>query len=243
MNARLLFSLIFFHLCAVVFSQTFSIKGTVISSDTQTPLEFVNVTLADMDGKILQGTITDSLGRFNLIVDSHIQPLEKSLIVSYLGYESIRMSSVDKENIGTISMTPSVKELQEVVVAGRKSPFTMKGGTFTANIQKSILKDAGNAMGVLKQLPLVNIKNDIVNIFGKGEALIYIDNKELHSNEDLLKLSSNRIKKIDIITTPGVQYSASVGAVIKITTTTPDEGFSGLINTKVKEGKTGVKYF
>lgn len=237
MNARLLFFLIFFHLCAVVFSQTFSIKGTVISSDTQTPLEFVNVTIADMDGKILQGTITDSLGRFNLIVDSHIQPLEKSLIVSYLGYESIRMSSVDKENIGTISMTPSVKKLQEVVVAGRKSPFTMKGGTFTANIQKSILKDAGNAMGVLKQLPLVNIKNDIVNIFGKGEALIYIDNKELHSNEDLLKLSSNKIKKVDIITTPGVQYSASVGAVIKITTTTPDEGFSGLINTKVQRGE------
>lgn len=99
------------------------------------------------------------------------------------------------------------------------------------------MKDAGNAMDVLKQLPLINIKNDIVNIFGKGEALIYIDNKELHSNEDLLKLSSKNIKKIDIITTPGVQYSASVGAVIKITTTTPDEGFSGLVNTKVQRGE------
>ena len=108
-------------------------------------------------------------------------------IVSYLGYKSIKLS-VDKENIGMISLSPSAKALQEVVVAGRRSPFSMKGGTFTANIQKSILKDAGNAMDVLKQLPLINIKNDIVNIFGKGEALIYIDNKELHSNEDLLKL-------------------------------------------------------
>ncbi len=236
MYTRLFFSFIFFYLAVDVFSQTFCIKGTVVSSDTQTPLEFVNIALSDRDGKILQGTITDSLGRFNLVADNTVQSIEKILIVSYLGYESIRQS-VDKENIGVISLKPSVKELQEVVVAGRKSPFTMKGGTFSANIQKSILKDAGNAMDVLKQLPLINIKNDIVNIFGKGEALIYIDNKELHSNEDLLKLSSTKIKKIDIITTPGVQYSASVGAVIKITTTTPDEGFSGLIHTKLQKGK------
>lgn len=236
MNTRFFLSIIFFCLSTVVFSQTFCIKGTVVSSDTQAPLEFANVALSDSDGKILQGTITDSLGRFNLIVDSHVQPIGKNLIVSYLGYESIKQS-VDKGNFGMISLSPSAKALQEVVVAGRRSPFSMKGGIFTANIQKSILKDAGNAMDVLKQLPLINIKNDIVNIFGKGEALIYIDNKELHGNEDLLKLSSKNIKKIDIIMTPGVQYSASVGAVIKITTTTPDEGFSGLVNTKVQRGE------
>lgn len=236
MKARFFLSIIFLCLSTVAFSQTFWIKGAVVSSDTQAPLEFANVALSDSDGKILQGTITDSLGRFNLIVDSHVQPIGKNLIVSYLGYESIKRS-VDKENIGMISLSPSAKALQEVVVAGRRSPFSMKGGIFTANIQKSILKDAGNAMDVLKQLPLINIKNDIVNIFGKGEALIYIDNKELHSNEDLLKLSSKNIKKIDIIMTPGVQYSASVGAVIKITTTTPDEGFSGLVNTKVQRGE------
>ena len=236
MNKCFFLSIIFFCLRTVVFSQTFCIKGTVVSSDTQAPLEFVNVVLSDKDGKILQGAVTDSLGRFNLIVDSHVQPIGKDLIFSYLGYESVRQS-VDKENFGVISLTPSVKALQEVVVAGRRSPFSMKGGTFTANIQRSILKDAGNAMDVLRQLPLINIKNDIVNIFGKGETLIYIDNKELHSNEDLLKLSSKNIKKIDIITTPGVQYSASVGAVIRITTTTPDEGFSGIIHTKVQRGE------
>ena len=236
MNKCFFLSIIFFCLRTVVFSQTFCIKGTVVSSDTQAPLEFVNVVLSDKDGKILQGAVTDSLGRFNLIVDSHVQPIGKDLIFSYLGYESVRQS-VDKENFGVISLTPSVKALQEVVVAGRRSPFSMKGGTFTANIQRSILKDAGNAMDVLRQLPLINIKNDIVNIFGKGETLIYIENKELHSNEDLLKLSSKNIKKIDIITTPGVQYSASVGAVIRITTTTPDEGFSGIIHTKVQRGE------
>lgn len=202
----------------------------------QTPLEFANVALSDRDGKIFQGTITDSLGRFNLVADDHVRQIETFLTVSYLGYESHRQL-VDKENVGVISLNPSVKELQEAVVTGRRSAYTMKGGTFTANIQKSILKDAGNAMDVLKQLPLINVKNDVVNIFGKGEALVYIDNKELRSNEDLLKLSSKKIKKIDIVTTPGVQYSASVGAVIKITTTAPDEGFSGLIHTKVQRGE------
>ena len=236
MSTRYFLFSVFFFISTVVFPQTFCIKGTVISSDKQTPIEFANVALSDKEGKILQGVITDSLGRFSLVIDGHVRPIEKFLVVSYLGYESHKQL-VDKEYVGVIYLNPSSKELQEVVVKGRISPYVMKGGALTANIQKSILKDAGNAMDVLKQLPLINIKNDIIGIFGKGDALIYIDNKELRSNEELLKLSSNKIKKIDIITTPGAQYSASAGAVIKITTTTPDEGLSGLIHTKIQRGE------
>ena len=143
MNIRIFFFLIFFHISLDAFSQDFSIKGTVFSEE-QTPIEFANVVLSDKEGKIIKGGITDSLGRFNLILDGHIQARGNFLTVSYLGYESHRQL-VEKEDIGTISLYPNSKEIQEVIVTGRKSPYIMKGSALTANIQNSILKDAGNA--------------------------------------------------------------------------------------------------
>ena len=235
MAMRTFLSLIFVHICIVAFPQAFCIKGTVNSED-HNPIEFANVALSDREGNILKGSITDSLGCFSFSLDSCSQMKNIFLRVSHIGYESHKQL-VDKEDLGIILLHLVSKELKEVVVTGKKSPYTMKAGTLTANIQNSILKDAGSAMDVLKQLPLVNIKNDIINIFGKGNAQVYINNKELHSIEELLKLSSKRIKKIEIITTPGAQYSSSAGAVVKISTTESAEGFSGLIHTRVQMGK------
>lgn len=235
MKIRIILLITLFHVCLVAFPQASGVKGTVVS-DEQTPIEFANVALSDGNGNFIKGTITDSLGRFNLTLDGYAQTGEKILTVSYLGYESHRQV-VDKEDIGVITLHPANKELQEVVVKGRRSPYTMRGGALTANIQNSILKDAGSAMDILKQMPLVNIKDDIISIFGKGSALVYIDNREIRNAEELLNLSSKRIKKIDVITTPGAQYSASVGAVIKIHTIDPAEGFSGIVNTRAQKGK------
>ena len=60
------------------------------------------------------------------------------LKVSHICYESHKQL-VDKEDFGIILLYPVSKELKEVVVTGKKSPYTMKAGTLTANIQNSIL--------------------------------------------------------------------------------------------------------
>lgn len=232
--------LIFYQNMFVALSQINSIKGIVVSEE-QIPIEFANVVLSDRDGQILKGTITDSLGRFHFILDDYIQSVDKILTVSYIGYETYKQP-VEKKHIGEIVLHTNHKMLQEVVVTGRDSPYTMKGATLVANVQRSILKDAGNAEDVLKQLPLISIKNDMVSVFGKGDALIYINNKEVRNIDELQRLSSKNIKKIDIITVPGAQYSASIGAVIKIYTIAPPAGFSGLIHSKVQRGENWSEF-
>lgn len=242
MNIRTFFLILLFFLNGInAFSQINLVKGIIVSNE-HTPIEFANVVLSDSEGKIIKGTITDSLGRFHLALDEYTKTAAKILSVSYLGYESYSLP-ITKENVGTIILQLDSKLLQEVVVTANRSPYTMKGTTLIANVQKSILKDAGNAMDVLKQLPLINVKNDIISVFGKGNTLIYINNRELHNIEELQKLSSKNIKKLDIVTMPSAQYSASTGAVIKIYTVEPIEGFSWLIHTKAIKGKNWNESF
>ena len=241
MNIRTIFLTLLFLNSLNAFSQINSIKGIVVSNEYN-PIEFANVVLSDNEGKIIKGTITDSLGRFHLALDEYNKTVTKILSVSYLGYESHTLP-VTKENVGTIILYPDSKMLQGIVVTASRSPYTMKGTTLIANVQKSILKDAGDAVDVLKQLPLINVKNDIVTVFGKGNALIYINNREVRNIGELQRLSSKNIKKMDIITMPGAQYSASTGAVIKIYTIEQPQGFSGLVHTKITRGKNWNESF
>lgn len=241
MNIRTIFLTLLFLNSLNAFSQINSIKGIVVSNEYN-PIEFANVVLSDNEGKIIKGTITDSLGRFHLALDEDNKTVAWVLSVSYLGYESHTLP-VTKGNVGTIILHPDSKMLQGIVVTASRSPYTMKGTTLIANVQKSILKDAGDAVDVLKQLPLINVKNDIVTVFGKGNALIYINNREVRNIEELQRLSSKNIKKMDIITMPGAQYSASTGAVIKIYTIEQTQGFSGLVHTKITRGKNWNESF
>lgn len=229
-----IFLMIFILNGLTVFSQTYAIKGVVVSDD-RVPIEFANVVLSDIEGKILKGTITDSLGRFNLVLDDNLKQTGKIMTVSYLGYKSY-VQPVKTDDVGIIILLPDNNKLNEVVVTARRSPYTMKGTTLAVNVQNSILKTSGNAGDVLKQLPLISIKDGNVSVFGKGKTLVYIDNRELRSIEELQKLSSGNIKKIDIVTVPGAQYSASTGAVVRIYTVEPAKGISGLVHAKVQRG-------
>lgn len=158
------------------------------------------------------------------------------LSASYLGYVTYTQS-IEAANIGTIVLKQEAKELDNVVISASRSPYKMTGTTLVADVQKSILKDVGTSIDVLKQLPLVSLKNGVIKVFGKENTLIYIDNREVRNNEELQNLAAANIKKIDIITTPGARYPASVDAVIKISTLKPGEGLSGRMYTKVQKSK------
>ena len=55
-------------------------------------------------------------------------------------------------------------------------------------------------------------------MFGKGEPLIYINNRLVRDNSELERLSSKDISKVELIQNPGAEYDATVKAVLKIRT-------------------------
>ncbi|MCS6968916.1 MAG: TonB-dependent receptor [Cytophagales bacterium] len=94
---------------SVLYAQTRTIKGKVISGEDDNPLPGVNITLKGTN----TGTITDAEGNFSISVSGD-NPV---LVFSYVGFVTQEVSVADKDNV-EIRLAVDVKALSEVVVIG-----------------------------------------------------------------------------------------------------------------------------
>ncbi|WP_090604782.1 TonB-dependent receptor [Parapedobacter koreensis] len=100
-----------------------TVKGIVIDKQTQSPIEFVNVSITGTD----KGATTDSQGRFNI---TGIAPGRYDISFSFIGYNSYVAPNVEvtsgKEVVLDVGLEGSTSTLQEVVIqAGPKKHETV----------------------------------------------------------------------------------------------------------------------
>jgi TonB-linked SusC/RagA family outer membrane protein len=89
-------------------SDTFTVKGRVISSDDQQPIPGVNIMIKNT----YRGTVSDIDGNFSLNTDS-----EDVLVFSAVGYGKMEVAVQRSSNL-EITMDPVDMRLQEVVIIG-----------------------------------------------------------------------------------------------------------------------------
>jgi hypothetical protein len=142
-----------------------------------------------------------------------------------LGMLSIHLYGQEKPvkslTLETDSNVVAVKEgtqLKEVQISGTKQTFYNNKGNIKVNIENSIFAQIPSVVELLSKLPTVQLSNDRenINIVGRGEPLIYLDNQRITVN-DLQNLSTQEIKTIEIIHNPSSKYEAEGRSVIVIT--------------------------
>ncbi|MCC8094414.1 MAG: carboxypeptidase-like regulatory domain-containing protein, partial [Tannerellaceae bacterium] len=208
------------------------IKGFV-KDKSGSPISYATVMVLQLpDSAFITGGITDDKGYF-LIKDKEYNS-NKILQIScvrYLSYSSVIKTPY--EGI-IIILEESTEIIDEIMISAQKRIIKPSKGGFIANIENSVLSELGNVKDVLSQLPFVLEMNDQISILGKGEALIYIDNRKVNNESELGSLKSYEIKNIEVIMSPGVEYEASANAVIKITTLKKREnGIGGNITSEI----------
>ena len=201
-------------------AETFT--GRVVD-ETQAPVPFANVVLLNCsDSAFVAGTTTDTDGQFSLAGNA-AKPLIK---ISYLGYKTLVLNAACS-NLGTISLEPETTMLGEVVVKGQRPAFKLTTEGLKTEVENTLLSKVGTAKAVLENLPGVQRKKDGLEVFGKGTPLIYINGRKLHNQTELDQISSEDIQSVELITSPGAKYDATVESVILIKTKRPQgEGFS-----------------
>lgn len=213
-------------------SQT--LRGKLVDEQNN-PLPFVNVVLQQLpDSSFISGCISNADGVFELsnISDNQI------IRISSIGYSTIILAA-QPIDMGSIQLTAATEELGEVVVKGNLAITRIKNDALVTTIQNSPLEHAGTANDVLGRIPGVIRNGKSIEVLGKGAPLIYINGRQVRNVSELDQLSSNSIKDIEVITTPGAQYDASVNSVIRIKTVKPvGEGFSFNNRTLL-----GIKYY
>ena len=118
----------------------------------------------------------------------------------------------------TMQIDSLIRELQEIVVTAKQPATKLVGSSLVSTIAGSNLQNAGNALDVLQQLPLISVDDNAVSVTGKGLPAIYIDVRPMRDDAELRQLQSSNIKSVELILAPGAQYASTTNAVLKITT-------------------------
>ena len=208
-------------LSVATYAQT--LTGKIIDQQNQ-PVPFANVIALDADSVFINGNVSGEDGMFRIEATKQAALLK----VSYIGFEEqIIPIQEGKTDMGIIKLSDSNLSLSEITVIGHKPLVSMEKGVLTTGVANSLLSSLGTAEDVLKHIPGLDAKDDKYTVLGKGEAIIYIDNRKVQDNSELQNLASENILKVELITNPGAEYDAETRSVLKITTNKKREnGFS-----------------
>ena len=211
MNKRTLITFLCFSAITPMMAQ--DIKGKIVNEKGE-PLAFANVVLLNrQDSAFVKGVVSGEDGHF--AIDSACN--NGIIKVTSVGYKTA-WKDCTGENAGVIKMVADSKVLGEVVVKSLLPKTILKNGGMTTTVAGSVLEKAGTMEHLLDRIPNVSAQNGNINVFGRGEPIIYINGRQMRDRSELDRLSSDNIKSVEVIANPGARYAASTKAVIRITT-------------------------
>ena len=242
---------------------TAKITGFVADSVQTKAVEFASVALYNRTtGKAVDGTVADEKGKFTL---AKLVAGNYKLLITFVGFKSKTIDSVAISNgqsldLGTITLSSSVKMLNEVTVTGQAALIEKKVDRLVYNAEKDILAKGGDATDVLRKVPLLTVDLDgNVSLRGNQNIRVLINNKPstivASSVSDALKqIPADQIKTVEVITSPSAKYDAEgSGGIINIITKknslqglnlnidsgVGNRGSSLSLNGSYRKGKTG----
>ena len=215
--------------------------GKVFDFDSKHSIEYANIVLlSPVDSSLINGTITDENGLFEL---SGITPGKYFLDVRFIGYKTenfdIEITAADKVfDLGEIFIKPNALELNDVVVQADRSPVSYQIDKKVIDVDKIQTVMSGNASDVLRNIPSVTV--DIegnVSLRGSANFTVLIDGRPsiLSAQDALQQIPASSIQNIEIITNPSAKYDpeGTAGIINILLKKNENLGLSGVINANI----------
>jgi|GEM_PF-1032252 len=214
------FNIICLFLAVKVFAQHGEVIFKVNDRWSNSPLPFAIIQLKSEDGTI-EKAIANKAG---VVSFGKLKRDKYDVIGSYVGYQTkdtLITIHADSDKIFLISLTPDIKNLNEVEVKSKKPYLMMSKGKLILNLQDSPLAKTGNLWNTLKYAPTVEtsvtgkltIKNQSVAVYLDGRR-IYLTGVELMNY--LKSIDAGNTEQIEIISHPGAAYPSDIQTVINI---------------------------
>ena len=224
---RYLFSISLLLLISTsIFGNT--IQGIVLDENKK-PIEFCNIILHKYnDSTYLNGTTTDSLGKFEI---KDIKPENYFMEIIYVGYKTDTVQAIievknDAEEIfdfGIIELKVEANMLKGVEITSTKPIIERKADRIVYNVENSAKSSGESVMDLLRSVPGVTVNgNDEIRVNGKNQVQVMINGKVEQLTGDqlasLLKsIQSSNVKKIEVVSNPSARYDANAkGGVLEI---------------------------
>lgn len=204
--------LLFSMLSITTFLMAQEVIGKVVDSNGK-PLPYVNIVLLNtQDSTFIKGTTSGQNGDFTLYNGESYGILK----LSSVGYQTLFIAYKGETNLGKIKLLDNVHGLDAVVVKSKLPKTIIRDGGVITTVNGSILEKAGNIYNLLDKIPQLIVQENKIEVFGRGEPIVYINGRLVRDMTELERLQSEDVKFIEVINNPGARYEASAKAVVRI---------------------------
>lgn len=192
---------------------TFRYKGRIVD-ERGNAAEYATIALlSPIDSTIVGHGVSNENGSF--VIPCNFQKVLAR--ITYIGYKTVNRIYNNTE-MGIIKLQPKTTIVKGVVVKGDRPQYKILPGGMEVAIEHTLLSKMANTFDVLNLLPRVSVDGQKISVFGKGAPIIYINNKRVHDNNEIVNITPDNIKSISVITSPGAEYDGEVESVIRIRT-------------------------
>jgi hypothetical protein len=197
------------------------ILGTVADQVSNEPVAFATIALFNTNDTthVIKGVVTDGQGKF---VINGIPMGNYDVKITYVGYNPVVIKDVTLNRgqrevvLPKTTLSENIAAINEVQIVQErlKGEDRIDKTIFTINDQ--VRNSSTSGLDLLKHIPAVSVDfQENVTLEGKSDILFYVDGIE--RNKDFVaQLDPKLIDKVEIITNPGVKYSADISGVINI---------------------------
>lgn len=191
----------------------FRYKGRIVD-ERGNAAEYATIALlSPIDSTIVGHGVSNENGSFVIPCNSR-KVLAR---ITYIGYKTVNRIYNNTE-MGIIKLQPKTMIVKGVVVKGDRPQYKMLSGGMEVAVEHTLLSKMANTFDVLSLLPRVSVNGQKISVFGKGTPIVYINNKRVNDNNEIVNITPDNIKSISVITSPGAEYDAEVESVIRIQT-------------------------
>jgi outer membrane receptor protein involved in Fe transport len=255
---------IFFNSPAVAQSETGTIKGSVIDSVTNKPIDFMTVALK-RNNAVIKTVVVNNAGNFSF---EKMAPGQYTVTAIAIGYNAKNIPVIlnpakGPADLGNILMVSQSNNLKEVSVTADRPLIKQEIDRISYDIQADPESKGLTVLDMMRKVPLLSLDaDDNIKLKGSGNYKILINGKPstmvARSPKDVLRsMPASSILKIEVITTPPAKYdSEGLSGIINIITSKKvDNGYNGSLNLRyqgpvggpglggfltIKQGKLGV---
>ena len=192
---------------------TFRYKGRIVD-ERGNAAEYATIALlSPIDSTIVGHGVSNENGSFVIPCNSR-KVLAR---ITYIGYKTVNRI-YNNTDMGIIKLQPKTMIVKGVVVKGDRPQYKMLSGGMEVAVEHTLLSKMANTFDVLSLLPRVSVNGQKISVFGKGTPIVYINNKRVNDNNEIVNITPDNIKSISVIISPGAEYDAEVESVIRIQT-------------------------
>lgn len=247
---QILIGILLFTALSVSAQKTYSIKGNILDSASQIPVNFITISLKTAAGLPVKTVLTKEDGSF---LFEKLATGKYKITTLSIAYDS-KIISVDlidsvKQiiDLGNIFISTQSKQLMEVIVKADRPIVSQEIDRLVYDVQADPESKQENLLEVMRKVPLLSFDGDNnIQLKGSSDFKIFINGRPSgmmakNPTMALRAMRSSNIKKIEVITTPPAKYdSEGTAGIINIITGSILEGyniiFEAMNNTRMGRG-------